>query len=574
MKEQERQTVPWQPWGAQAFERARREGKRVFLSISATWCHWCHVMDEESFAHPKVVRRLREEFVPVRVDSDRRPDINQRYNMGGWPTVAVLDGEGQVVVGATYLPTGQLLAMLSSAKERSAVSLPPPDIKSAEGEVELNEAQVGAVAGALARVYDPHFGGFGGPPKFPQGAAVELALHLGLFRRDPRWLGMATHTLDCMREGEIYDVAEGGFFRYAVGNEWDNPHYEKLLEVNAQLLALYLRAFHLCDALTYRATAQGILGYLLAVLSEEGQAWFYGSQSADREYYRLSDEERLWAESPALDRTCYTDRNAQAASALLLARSLPEEEKLLARGLSLVRFLWERHFRAGQGMVHCDDGATSSTMFLSDQVFMVGALLDAFEATGEDEFREGAEELLRLMDRRLWDGAQGAYGDAPADGEACGLLKITLRPFAENALAAVQLLRLGHLTGRADYRRSAEAVLRHLASVYPLYKHHAAPFGLALCRYLDAPHHLTVVGRREDPRWQALLREAHRVRSPWKVILPLDAERNRARIGSLGYAPEGPPRLYPCVGTTCHPPVSSPEEVSEAVLSLPRPSGP
>src|SRR3990172_2245597 len=112
MKNQE--TIQWRPWEAAAFELAKKEAKPIFLSISANWCHWCHVMDEEGFTHPEVIRRMNTDFIPVRVDSDKRPDINSRYNMGGWPTVAILDPQGDLVTGGTYMPTRQLLSMLSA----------------------------------------------------------------------------------------------------------------------------------------------------------------------------------------------------------------------------------------------------------------------------------------------------------------------------------------------------------------------------------------------------------------------------------------------------------------------------
>ena len=110
---EDQEAIRWQSWGVDAFQQAQREGKPVFLSISASWCHWCHVLDEESFTHPEVIRRINADFVPIRVDSDKRPDINSRYNMGGWPTVAILDPQGDLDTGGTYMPTGQLLSMLA-----------------------------------------------------------------------------------------------------------------------------------------------------------------------------------------------------------------------------------------------------------------------------------------------------------------------------------------------------------------------------------------------------------------------------------------------------------------------------
>ena len=124
MKDQE--SIQWRSWDVKVFQEARDLEKPIFLSISAAWCHWCHVMDEESFTHPEVIRRLNSDFIPVRVDSDKRPDINSRYNMGGWPTVAVLNSEGKVMAGATYLPLGQFLSMLSSVKRSDEA---PQDLK-------------------------------------------------------------------------------------------------------------------------------------------------------------------------------------------------------------------------------------------------------------------------------------------------------------------------------------------------------------------------------------------------------------------------------------------------------------
>jgi uncharacterized protein YyaL (SSP411 family) len=262
------ETIHWQLWEAEAFQQARNLAKPIFLSISAVWCHWCHVMDQESFTHPEVIRRINTDFIPVRVDSDKRPDINSRYNMGGWPTVAILNVEGKLIAGATYLPTPQLLTMLSSiAREpqkktqvpsESKTQAPPPSL-------DLDESMVQTVAGFLERTFDRSFGGFGAPPKFPQPWAIELALHLHAKTGEGKWIEMATLTLENMRNGGIYDHIDGGFFRYATRGDWDNPHYEKLLELNARMLSLYLQAYQLTGEMTYRVTAQGVLDYFFSI---------------------------------------------------------------------------------------------------------------------------------------------------------------------------------------------------------------------------------------------------------------------------------------------------------------------
>lgn len=530
-------------------------------------------MDQDSLDHPEVIRRLNRDFVPIRVDSDKRPDINSRYNMGGWPTVAILDADGQLIVGETYLQTGQLLEMLSVVEKDPFKSRAKAATLS-EGPAgpphRIDESIIQFVAEELLRLFDPEFGGFGGPPKFPQTWALELLFHLHYRRRDPEWLKMANLTLDNMRESGLYDRGDGGFFRYAIRGDWDSPHFEKLLEVNARMLSLYLEAYRLTGQVLYRSTAQGVMDYLFTTLAADGQCWFYGSQSADEEYYAQSEEDRMSAEPPALDRTLYIDHNAMTASALLTAHCIFGDSKYLDAALKLTDFLWEHGRLPELGMFHYKDNNGESLLagYLSDQACMMTALVDAFETTGIKRYLDQALELLEIMDRHLWDGEQYGYWDLPA-GQAGlpagsdreGILKIRIKPFVENAVAAMTLTRLFHLTGQEIYRKRAEAVLSYLSTVYKPYRHHAAPFALALERFLFPPHHVVIVGQRGEPRWAELIRAAHRIKSPWKVVLPLNTEEDQAQLKSLGYLPSVEPLAYVCVGTTCLSPVSRPEDL-------------
>ncbi len=549
-------------------------------------------MDQDSFDHPEAIRRINRDFIPVRVDSDKRPDINSRYNMGGWPTVAILDADGRLIVGETYLQTGQLLEMLSVVDKNLAVKSvsvsPKPSSSESVKQFPLNETIVRAVSDDLLRLFDPEFGGFGGPPKFPQTWALELAFHLRHRTGDVKWLKMAVLTLDNMRDSGLCDRVDGGFFRYSIRGDWDNPHYEKLLEVNARMLSLYLEAYRLTGELPYRSTAQGVIDYLFTTLAAEGQCWFYGSQSADEDYYTQSEEDRMGAEPPALDHTLYIDHNAMTASALLTAYSVLGDSNYLDAAMKLIDFLWQNGRHPERGMFHYSEGLampartrgggasedqegtdlksvpshTALVGYLSDQAGMITALIDAFETSGIKQYLDQALELIEIIDRDLWDGQEGGYWDLPADPHREGILKIRIKPFVENAVAAMALTRLFHLTGREAYRKRAEAVLTHLSTVYKPYKHHAAPFALAVERFLSPPHHVTIVGQRGDARWSNLIRTAHRLKSPWRVVLPLDEEEDQVRLKSLGYTATGEPTAYVCVGTTCLPPVSRPEDLA------------
>jgi uncharacterized protein YyaL (SSP411 family) len=520
-------TVRWQPWSGEAFSQARAEGKRVLLSISASWCHWCHVMDEESFAHPEVIRRLNDRFIPVRVDSDQRPDINSRYNMGGWPTVAVLDGEGRVIAGETYLPPGPFMAWLDSAARVQAPLPHRATTSRAEPAVPaLDRALVTTVASWLERAYDRTFGGLGRAPKFPQPWAVELLLRLHARTGEAPWLSMATRTLDAMREGELCDLVDGGFFRYATSDDWSAPHTEKLLEVNAQLLSLYLLAYRMTGAITYRATAQAIADYLFSTLLIEERsvdgpvAWFAGSQAADGDYYDLSEGERLEADPPPIDRTLYVDLNAMAASALLSAGGTLRKPDYREIGLTLLELLWTHGQSPGGGVAHYYTGGDSRWMmgdYLADQVWLLCALLDGCEADGHQPWLERAETLATAMTRRWWDDQSGGFWDLPLEsppadpssdrvseqaGGPEGLLRVRLKPLVQNAVAAVGLTRLARVTKNARYRLQAERTLQSLAPLIGGYKQHAAPFGVALERFLVSEAEPLLDRRSNEPDGQ------------------------------------------------------------------------
>jgi uncharacterized protein YyaL (SSP411 family) len=577
------ETIRWRSWGTDAFQQAREANKPIFLSISATWCHWCHVLDEESFTHPEIIRRVNADFIPIRVDSDKRPDLNSRYNMGGWPTVAILDPQGELVTGGTYMPPGQLLSMLSadlSGSSPVSTSRPRLDPTGRSGEIggslstqrisKVDPSIIETIAGLLERAFDRNFGGFGGPPKFPQVWAIDLAFQLHARAGEKKWQEMAILTLNNMRDGGLYDPVDGGFFRYSASDDWDSPHYEKLLDVNAQMLSIYLKAHILTGEATFRTTARGVLDYLSSTLaktslsdSDNVEPWFCGSQSADRDYYDRSEEERVWEDTPPLDITLYTDRNAMAVSALLVAHHVFGDSPYRDRALKLIDFLWEHCYRERRGMFHYYDQNDNLHLegYLSDQVHMMAALMDTFEATGVRLYLDRAETLAEGMHHHLWDGEGRGYWDLPDNLDSLGALKVRIKPFAENAVASMALNRLFHLTGHEVYLKKSESVLNFLSMIYGPYKHHAAPFALAMERFLRPPLHVTLLGNREHPQWSELLRAAHLLKSAWKVVLPLDGAKDRERLRSLGYSPSEKPLAYLCIGKTCYPPVSRSEDL-------------
>ncbi|HOU23726.1 MAG TPA: DUF255 domain-containing protein, partial [Anaerolineae bacterium] len=254
---------------------ARDRGLPVLLSIGAVWCHWCHVMDQTTFADARVVQLVRQLVVPVRVDNDQRPDINARYNMGGWPTVAFLTPDGEVLTGGTYMaPDNFVLAIqqisdyyqankseiANRAAQMKAQRLLLRQVERSGGDISLSVAD--SVYQQVAASYDEHYGGFGAEPKFPHVDALELALERHSRTRDQTAWGIVNKTLRSMANGGMYDREMGGFFRYSTTRDWSIPHFEKMLEDNARLLSLYLHAFQASGEPLFRETAEGIIDYV------------------------------------------------------------------------------------------------------------------------------------------------------------------------------------------------------------------------------------------------------------------------------------------------------------------------
>src|SRR5713226_2431397 len=277
--------IRWRGWSEGAFAEAGKLDRPILLSISAVWCHWCHVMDETTYSNSGVIDLINREYVPIRVDNDVRPDINQRYNMGGWPTTAFLTPSGDILTGATYLPADQMADALARVAGYYRTNQPEIANRVLEGRKRagsgvarsagtLADGIVDEVVEAVKNAYDPEYGGFGSAPKFPQTDAILLLLEQAQLDADPELRAMATHTLEMMATGGTYDPVEGGFFRYSTTQDWSVPHFEKMLEDHAGLVnALALAGLQ--EALDTTT------GYLDRVLRDPVTGLYAGSQDAD-----------------------------------------------------------------------------------------------------------------------------------------------------------------------------------------------------------------------------------------------------------------------------------------------------
>jgi uncharacterized protein YyaL (SSP411 family) len=301
--------VDWYPWGEEALAKARAEDKPILLSIGYSACHWCHVMEHESFEDEETARLMNEHFVSIKVDREERPDIDHIYmsavqmltGHGGWPLTAFLTPEGKPFFGGTYFPPvdrhglpafrrvllgiAQAYRAKSDDVQRAVEQLMnglQRDDRVAPAATIPDAGTVGRAADTLAGAYDATHGGIGQAPKFPNTAVLELFLRAHMRTKEARYLEMVTHTLRQMARGGIYDQLGGGFHRYSVDQRWLVPHFEKMLYDNAQLVPLYLAAYQLTGDAFFATIAREVLDYVAREMRDPAGG-FYSTQDADSE---------------------------------------------------------------------------------------------------------------------------------------------------------------------------------------------------------------------------------------------------------------------------------------------------
>ena len=532
--------IGWRPWSEAAFEEAKRLDRPILLSISAVWCHWCHVMDETTYSNSGVIDLIKNEYVPVRVDNDVRPDINQRYNMGGWPTTAFLTSSGDILTGATYLPPDQMTGALRRVASFYRTNRPEIASKVLEGRKRagsisarsagsLDLSLVDAVLNAVRASYDAEYGGFGGAPKFPQPDAILLLLEQAQLRAGDELRAMAAYTLEQMANGGMYDHVEGGFFRYSTTQDWSVPHFEKMLEDHAGLV------FGLS-----MAGMTSVLGtttaYLDRTLRDPSTGLYAGSQDADEHYYSLDASGRAMLAAPYVDRRVYSGWNAALAVSYLDAARRHALPDLRARAAQCLDSLFEQRFTLEHGLLHAEGVGGQ----LGDQAWGLLAAVRAHEAGLGEKWLETARGLAEHLEQRFADRELGGYLDR-SGGDQLGRLGDPVKPLAENAVTALALTELDTLVGdpAQPYLGRARRALESVAALPRQYGLMAAAFARALDR--------TRLQVKVSTGTEELARAAVNAH-PYVVIEP--TKDGRAVV---------------CAGTICLAPVTSAAAVGEAI---------
>jgi uncharacterized protein len=654
--------VDWFAWNDEAFEKARKENKPIFLSIGYSTCHWCHVMERESFEDGRVAEFLNTHFVSVKVDREERPDVDKIYMMfvqattgsGGWPMSVFLTPDLKPFYGGTYFPPDnrhgrpgflQVLRHVSELwQKRKNDIAASADETHARLEIALKTAPVAdadftdaALKNAVAtfkRAYDPRHGGFGGAPKFPQPSVPQLLLCCAKRFQDDEATQMVLQTCERMAAGGIHDQLGGGFARYSVDAEWLVPHFEKMLYDNAQLTQLYLDAYLVLKTERFAAVARDILDYVLRDMTH-ADGGFYSAEDADSEgqegkFYCWTHEElskllspeefnvavkffgitadgnfidhshpqplrglnvlsivkpiepadeKLLASAkekmlkmrakrvrPHLDDKILASWNGLMLAAFARASAVLDEPKYKAAAEKNLQFIREKLWTAGKkpALFHrWRDGERDKAQLLEDYAFLLYGVIELYEATLEPGHLDFAIELATAMLDKFFDVENGGFWQSGGSSKDLILRLKDDYDGAEpsgNSVAALSLLKLGAITGDKKFTQAAEKTFKLFAERLESFPQ-AVPFLLqALDFLLQEPARVVIAGERSSRKFHELLRAAHSVYQPNKIIL---GNTGAVEEFSRTLPAKGEATVYVCFGNECKPPTDNAEQVKK-----------
>jgi uncharacterized protein len=670
--------VDWHPWSEEAFEKAINEDKPVFLSIGYATCHWCHVMEHESFEDDTVASLMNQAFVSIKVDREERPDIDNTYmtvcqlltGQGGWPLTIVMTPDKKPFFAATYIPKEtrfnrpgmiELIPAISKAwkNERNKVLQSANRITSGfketlnlkQGESPGNSV-IRQTRDILEKRYDPEYGGFNSSPKFPSPHNLLFLYQYGNSYGDDYALDMAHHTLEKMRLGGIYDHIGFGFHRYSTDAEWLLPHFEKMLYDQALLMLAYTEAWRSSGDALYRDTVNQIADYVSECLTS-GNGGFYSAEDADSDgeegkFYvwttdeiksilpdddfrlcsrlfnletdgnfrdestgqktgtniphlkkRISDfaadshmdekqliqrldsirtklkHHREKRNRPLLDDKILADWNGLMIASLSRAGFCFSDPKLIEKAEHSWSFLAEYLIDSDGNLYHrFRDGDTAIRAMADDYAFLIWGLIELYQATFNPHYLERALSLNDEFIRQFWDKKNGGfYFTSDEAEELLGKQKEIYDGAipSSNSVAAMNLIRLGRLTGRTELEEKADNIFRAFSKFL-----HESPAGAvhsvhALSYANNSSAELVLCGDPDDPDLKAMIRV---IQSELKIpfVIHQKNESNNKELARLvpwlaDFPVTDTPTAYLCHQFKCERPVQSAGELRKLIQS-------
>ena len=570
-------SLAWKPWSQSIFEQARREHRFVLLDLEAVWCHWCHVMDETTYKDAKVAKLLNARYLLVKVDQDSRPDLSNRYEDYGWPATIVFAADGsEIVKRQGYIAPDEMVSML-----QAIIDDPSPG-PSVELEPKLTYPANAALTASLRDElrnnflagYDQEHGSWGFRQKLLDWDSVEYSMDLAQ-AGDKTAERMARETL--RQQLHLLDPAWGGVYQYSTGGDWNKPHFEKIIQMQAENLRIYALAYAQWKDPEYLHAATEIHRFVKTFLTSP-QGAFYTSQDADviegkhsADYFALDDAARRKLGIPRVDQHIYARENGWMIASLATLYGVTGNRQYLDDAKRSADWILQNRVSGRtsgrtSGKAGFTHGAPDATgPYLGDNVAMARAFLALYTVTADRKWLARAETTAHFIEAKFRRSDGPGYSTAHI---VAGRASISQPQRDENIMLLRTANLLSHYTGKQEYRSYAENAMHYLSAAPVARRFPAASVLLADGELNSTPLHLTVVGPKSDPAAQDLFQSAAQYPSSYKRLEWWDTGEGPLPNPDVKYPQLSRAAVFICTNRTCSAPIFQAQDVARRVDQL------
>ncbi len=556
--------VHWQSeWNDQVFEDAKKNNKLIILNLEAIWCHWCHVMQAETYANDDVAKLLNDNFIALKIDQDSNSYLSNRYKDYGWPATIMFNAQGQEIVKrAGYIDPESMKKLLAAV-----IADPSPENDYSEAiqystTSYLSEELKQQLRTNYSSSLDLKLGGLNLAQKYIDRDTIEYGLLIAK-ESGPQAESAKASTLQTLKAAiAISDSEWGGFYQYSTHGDWDHAHYEKLASVQAEYLRIYSLAQLQYPHPQFKQTIFATVKYIDQFLTDFSGA-FYTSQDADliqgkkaSDYFKLSDKERKAKGIPKVDKNIYADRNGRIIEALVMAYRAIQDPKLLARAIKAAQTINRTHKHSNNSYKH---GAKDKHSYLSDNLYMAAATLALYEATADRKWLTSSKQIAEYIIDNYKSSEPGYLSNDKQDRAANAKINSLLKPspvLEENIKLARLFNLLAHYTGVNKFKDEAKYIMQYLASKEVALSSLSEPGILIVDRELaEDPVHFTIVGSKRDSKAKKLFTTALQYPATYIRIEWYDRKEGKLMNPDVEYPELPQAAAFSCINHACSLPI-------------------
>ncbi len=545
-------------------KKAQKENKLILMDIYGKWCHWCNVMENTTYRNRKVIELINKYYIPVRVDADKFPDINKKYNQGGLPSTLILDKNGNIVFGGIYIPPDDMIKILNKFAKMSPEEIQKyveRNKKIQESkfkkftkntkEKDINPTFIDLTYSVLSKKFDEFYGGFIGAPKFPNEELPYFLMLHSLFNGSTN-----THLIKTLdRYAKLIDTVEGGIYRYGTMEDWSEPHYEKLLKDQGELSVLFFDSYSFLGKRKYLEYANEILRFAKDKLYDKKSNFFYNSQGADivdehgtilvsgEEFFTKSEQEReeimkSVGYAPNIDKTIYFGNNALIVKALFYSYIFNNNLQDLEIAEKVLHNI-EKYGLTKDGIKHTKE---TDKHYLNAQVYYLEALITAYETTGNKKYFKKMLKFTNLLIEKYYSKEIGIFIDLEEVGLNLKRISFIDDIFSLNSRLVKDLYAVHVFSGKEKYKTTMEKLAKFLPRELKL------SIALAYYVYLYPPLITHIVGFEKD---KSIFIESNFKAFPYYNYTQFVNKNDKEMLKIIGYKGENKTVAYICNSRTC-----------------------